>query len=321
MTAADLVEDGELINLSQDEYLNFFAEMRDEHGFSQEELESLFNGVTIHKRVLELMDKQWEAKPYFIYRSLFVTPSIIRKGKEKLLEHRQLLDRVEKDFGVDREVIVAIWGIETRYGANLGSFNVFRTLNTLFDAYPRRSEFFRGQLVQFLLLCRENNLDPLKIKGSFAGAFGQTQFIPSSFREYAVSYDGDNRRDVFHSTEDILASIANYLKHFDWRLDGPIYHEIGDTLNAPALLSAMEKGRKGRIDHHLVNIAQKVSLPAPQNDKKVSIVGLKVSPFKGGGYRYVAGYPNFHAITDWNHSNRYAMAVTELSELIELNSF
>ncbi len=294
--------------------------MREEHGFNQAELEELFRGVTIHKRVLELMDTQWEAKPYFIYRSLFITPSIIRKGKEKLLEHRHLLDKIEKDIGVDREVIIAIWGIETRYGSNLGSFNVFRTLNTLFDAYPRRSAFFRKQLVHFLLLCRENNMDPHIIKGSYAGAFGQTQFIPSSFREYAISYDGDNRRDVFHSTEDILASIANYLKRFHWQFDAPIFHDIGKTLHSPELLSTMEKGRKGRIDHHTVNTAQKTDIPAPQNNKKVSIVGLKISPFKGGGFRYIAGYPNFHAITAWNHSNRYAMAVTELSQLLQVNT-
>lgn len=315
--AADQVEDGQIIDLSQEKYTKLFKEMREEHGFSQAELESLFSEVTIHKRVLELMDKQWEAKPYYIYRSLFITPSIIRKGKEMLLEHRHLLDRIEKDLGVDREVIIAIWGIETRYGSNLGSFNVFRTLNTLFDAYPRRSQFFRKQLVHFLLLCRENNMDPHAIKGSYAGAFGQTQFIPSSFREYALSYDGDSRRDVFHSTEDILASIANYLKRFHWQLEAPIFRDIGNSLHSPALLSTMEKGRKGRIDHRIVNTAQKLNIPAPRNNKKVSVVGLEVSPFKGGGFRYIAGYPNFHAITAWNHSNRYAMAVTELSQLLQ----
>ena len=133
-----------------------------------------------------------------------------------------LLDRIENHFGVEREVIIAIWGIESRFGSHRGSFNVFETLNTLFDAYPRRSSFFREQLVYFLIVCRENNMDPLKIKGSYAGAFGQTQFIPSSFHEYAVSFDDDAIRDVFNSTEDVLASIANYLRRFGWTLNAPV---------------------------------------------------------------------------------------------------
>lgn len=291
--------------------------MQSEHGFTQAELEQLFTGVKIHKRVLELMDKQWEAKPYYLYRKLFITSSLIRDGKRKLTEHKTLLDDIEKKIGVDREVVIAIWGIETRYGTHLGSFKVFETLNTLFDAYPRRAQFFRKQLIHFLLLCRDNNFDPHSIKGSYAGAFGQTQFIPSSFREYALSFDGDERRDVFHSIEDILASIANYLKSFHWQLDAPIYADIGYELRSPELISTNAKGRKGRIDYRTVNVVQKVDIPAPPDNKKVSIVGLEISPLRGGGLRYIAGYPNFHAITAWNHSNRYAMAVTELAELLQ----
>lgn len=263
------------------------------------------------------MDKQWEAKPYYIYRKHFISSSLIRSGKAKLAEHKELLDRIEKELGVNREIIIAIWGIETRYGSNLGSFDVFKTLNTLFDAYPRRSQFFRKQLIHFLLLCRENNYDPQSIKGSYAGAFGQTQFIPSSFRAYAISFDGDKRRDVFGSTEDILASIANYLKSFHWKLGAPIYADIGYELRSPELISTKAKGRKGRIDYRTVNAVQKLNIPAPPDNKKVSIIGLEVSPLRGGGLRYIAGYPNFHAITAWNHSNRYAMAVTELAQLLQ----
>ena len=263
------------------------------------------------------MDKQWEAKPYYIYRKHFITSSLIRGGKAKLEEYKDLLDKIEIELGVDREVVVAIWGIETRYGSNLGSFNVFETLNTLFDAYPRRAQFFREQLIHFLVLCRENSFDPKTIVGSYAGAFGQTQFIPSSFREYAISFDGDQRRDVFHSTEDILASIANYLKSFHWRLDAPIYADIGYELRSPELIKIEAKGRRGRIDYQTVNAIQKLNIPAPPDNKKVSIIGLEVSPLRGGGLRYIAGYPNFHAITAWNHSNRYAMAVTELAELLQ----
>lgn len=314
--AADLVEDGQLIDTTHPKYKKLFTELREQHDFSQSELDVLFAEVKIHRRVLELMDKQWEAKPYYIYRKLFITSSLIKKGKKKLEEHKDILDKVEQEIGVDREIVVAIWGIETRYGTNLGGFNVFQTLNTLFDAYPRRSGFFRKQLIHFLLLCRENNFDPKIIQGSYAGAFGQTQFIPSSFRAYAVSFDGDDKRDVFNSTEDILASIASYLKNFKWGMDAPIYAEIGPELRSPELIKVKAKGRKGRIDHRKVNEVQKLNIPAPPDGAKVSIIGLEVSPLRGGGLRYIAGYPNFRAITAWNNSNRYAMAVTELAQLL-----
>jgi len=315
--AADLVEDGQPIDISSERYQILFQELESEHQFSRDELEKLFVDVSINRRVLELMDKQWEAKPYYKYRPLFITAKTIAKGKQKIRENLDLLNKIEARFGVDKEVVIAIWGIESRFGTHSGSFPVFETLNTLFDAYPRRSNFFRKQLVHFLLLCRENQIDPLVVKGSYAGAFGQTQFIPSSFREYAVSFDNDERRDVFTSTEDILASIANYLHRFHWTLNAPRYIDIGSELKSQALISANLKGRKGRVDYETVSAAQGITLPIPADNRKLSIVGLELSPADGGGYRYVAGYPNFQAITEWNHSNRYAMAVSELAEALE----
>jgi membrane-bound lytic murein transglycosylase B len=187
----------------------------------------------------------------------------------------------------------------------------------MFDAYPRRSKFYRGQLVAFLLLCRENGVDPKSVPGSYGAAFGQTQFIPSSFREYAVDFDHDGKRDVWHSEADVLASIANYLKRFYWVFDTPIYQEIGGQLHSDALTKAYKKGRKGFVSVAEVNKVQSLKLPAaPKNkkgvEKRVTIIGLELND--QGDMRYVAGYPNFQAITKWNNSNRYAMAVTELSE-------
>lgn len=315
--AADLVEDGQPIDTTSDRYSKLFTELQEQYDFSAEELQGLFEGVSINRRVLELMDRQWEAKPYYKYRPLFITSKTISTGKKKLREYHDLLERIESTFGVDKEVIIAIWGIESRFGTHSGSFPVFETLNTLFDAYPRRSNFFRKQLIHFLLLCRENQIEPLEINGSYAGAFGQTQFIPSSFREYAVSFDDDNLRDVFNSPEDILASIANYLKRFHWTLNAPIYADIGSELKSQELISANLKGRKGRVDYQAVIASQQVDIPIPPENRKLSIVGLELAPASGGGYRYIAGYPNFQAITEWNHSNRYAMAVTELAEALK----
>jgi len=315
--AADLVKDGQGIDLSQEKYKLLFHDLKRDDTFTQAELDMLFKGVQIKRKVLVLMDTQWEAKPYYEYRPRFITRSVIRKAKKKLKQHKTILDRIEQEFGVNREVIIAIWGIESRFGKHSGGFNVFRTLNTLFDAYPRRSDFFRKQLIAFLLLCKENNYDPLTIKGSYAGAFGQTQFIPSSFREYAVSFDGDDRRDVFGSTPDILASIANYLHRFHWTLNAPLYVDIGKKLKGPALIKANSAGRKGLVDYLTVEKEQSIALPAPPGNRPLTIVGLEIAPKKGGGKRYVAGYPNFQAITEWNHSNRYAMAVSELAEALE----
>jgi len=314
--AADLVKDGQKIDLSQEKYSLLFQDLTRDQEFTQAELDMLFKEVRIKRRVLVLMDTQWESKPYYEYRPRFITRSVIRKAKKKLKQHRAILDRIERKLGVNREVIIAIWGIESRFGKNSGGFNVFRTLNTLFDAYPRRSDFFRKQLIAFLILCKENNYDPLTIEGSYAGAFGQTQFIPSSFLEYAVSFDGDTRRDVFGSIDDILASIANYLHRFHWTLDAPLYFDIGRKLKGPEVIKANKAGRKGLVDYLTVQHEQALALPIPPKKRKLTIVGLEIAPKKGGGKRYVAGYPNFQAITEWNHSNRYAMAVSELTEAI-----
>ena len=313
--AADLVSDGQAIDITSTRYQKLFAELEKEHGFSRSELDTLFTGVTIKRRVLVLMDSQWEAKPYYQYHPRFITPAVIKEGKAKLVQYKDILDRVEKEVGVEREVVVAIWGIETRFGKHKGGFDMFQTLNTMFDAYPRRSSFYRKQLIHFLLLCRENGVDARNVPGSYGGAFGQTQFIPSSFREYAVDFDKDGRRDVWLSEADVLASIANYLRRFHWKLAAPIYVEIGPELHDSELTAAYKKGRKGRVAVSVVAKVQGITMPAVPGNKKVSIVGLELND--KGSIRYVAGYPNFNAITAWNHSNRYAMAVTELAEKLK----
>ena len=308
------VEDGQAIDISSPRYQKLFQELVTEHGFTREELIRLFAGVTIKKRVLELMDTQWEAKPYFEYAPRFLTPQMIEEGKRLLDEHRELLDRVEKELGVEREIVVAIWGIESKFGEHKGAFNMFQTLNTMFDAYPRRSKFYRKQLIEYLLLCRENGVDPLTITGSYGAAFGQTQFIPSSFRRYALDFDGDGRRDVWESVPDVLASIANYLHTFGWTFHAPIYRDIGTKLKGKKLEKAYAQGRRGFVSRAEVKKIQRVRLPRSPENKDLTIVGLER---RDGTMRYVAAYPNFQAITKWNNSNRYAMVVVELAEKLK----
>ncbi len=311
---ADLVEDGQPIDLQQEKYQQLFAELSQKYQFTPQELQTIFKGQAINRQVLVMMDKQWEAKPYYQYAPRFITPENIREGKAKLAQHKELLDRIEATFGVNREVVVAIWGVETRYGASQGKFDVLQTLNTLFDAYPRRSDFYRKELIAYLLLCRENGVDPHGIMGSYGAAFGQTQFIPSSFREYSVSFDGDDKRDVWHSVPDILASIANYLKRSKWTLNAPIYGELGHVLKDPLLVAAELKGRKELVPFDLVRKVQNPELPLSPQNRPLTIIGLELPPGGEFAKRFIAGYPNFQAITEWNHSNRYAMAVTELAE-------
>jgi len=312
--AAVRAEEGQAIDLTSPRYQELFQELVSRHGFSQEELDRLFAGLTIKKRVLELMDTQWEAKPYFTYSPRFITPQMIEQGKRLLCEHREVLDRIENELGVEREIVVAIWGVETQFGKHKGAFSIFQTLNTLFDAYPRRSKFYREQLIEYLLLCRENGVDPLTITGSYGGAFGQTQFIPSSFRSYAVDFDGDGRRDVWESVPDVLASIANYLQKCGWTFKAPIYREIGKKLKGEKLEKAYAQGRKGFVSRAEVKRIQDVDLPQSPENKELTIVGLEL---RGGCMRYVAGYPNFQAITKWNNSNRYAMVIAELAEKLK----
>jgi membrane-bound lytic murein transglycosylase B len=308
------IRDRQPIDLESDRYRRLFAELRQRHGFTLRQLREIFTGVTIRKLVIDLMDRPGESKPYYQYRELFITPAMIQTGRKKMREHKAILDRIERELGVDRQFVVAIWGIETRFGESTGNLNVFQVLNTLFDAYPRRSDFFRQELIEFLLLCRENGLDPRAVKGSYAGAFGQTQFMPSSFRKYAISFDGDRRSDVFRSTADVLASIANYLKHSGWRFRAPLYADIGGELHSLPLISAYYEGRKGRVSWRQVVAAQRRNIPQPTDGGQLAIVGLELP---GGGLRYLAAYGNYQAIVAWNNSNRYAMAVTELAGAIE----
>lgn len=306
-------EAGEIsvLELAAPAYEELWRRLEEEDGFSRRELAELFTGVTVNPRVLELLDTQWEAQPYYRYVAPFLTWWNVGNGRALIARHRELLDRIEAEFGVEREVVVAVWGLESNYGRNQGGFNIFRTLNTIFAAYPRRSAFYGEQLREFLLLCRENQLDPRSVMGSYGGAFGQAQFIPSSFRAYAVDFDGDGRRDIRESVPDILASIANYLRHFGWQLGAPRYAELGDSLNDPALEELRRAGRQGVLPRAELAAIQGVELPEVAEDRPLRLVGLAQAD---GGWRYLAAYPNFQALTHWNNSYRYAMAVLELAE-------
>ena len=179
--AADLVRDDQPIDINTPKYHKLFTDL-EAKGFERNALEKLFSNLTINRKVLSLMDRQWgKPTPWYAYRPRFLTPLIIKQGKQYLRKFRPSFDRLEKDFGVNREVIVAIWAMETRFGQNTGDFNMFRSLNTLFAAYPRRSDFFRAELIDYLLLCQRNAFDPRIIEGSWQVPLGRpSSCLPAS---------------------------------------------------------------------------------------------------------------------------------------------
>ncbi|MBS0359128.1 MAG: lytic murein transglycosylase B, partial [Proteobacteria bacterium] len=196
---------------------DFIHMMVEKHGFSESYLEGLFQKTQIDPLVLQAMRKPYESKPWDKYREFFITPKRILDGARFWEAHAKTLERAEKEYQVPQEIIVAIIGVESNYGENKGKYPVFSTLATLAFAYPARSKFFKSELAEYLLLTREQNVDPLSLYGSYAGALGQPQFMPSSYRRYAIDFNGDGKKDLFNNDDDVIGSVANYFHHHGWK--------------------------------------------------------------------------------------------------------
>ncbi len=290
----------------------FIEEMVARHDFERAELVALMQSARYRQAIVDAMDQPYESKPWGVYRALFVTPERIAGGQRFLAEHAALLQRAEQTYGVPPEVIVAIIGIETNYGATLGPHRVLDALSTLGFAYPRRAAFFRKELEEFLLLAREEAIDPATAYGSYAGALGKPQFIPSSYRAYAVDFDGDGRRDLWNSEADVIGSVGAYLADHRWLRGAPIATPA--TLRQP-LGDGIEVGGKRPIVPHL-SVARLeeagVELAEPLDPHaRAALIELNHE-----GPEYWVILENFYAITRYNHSNLYALAVYELSRAI-----
>jgi membrane-bound lytic murein transglycosylase B len=261
------------------------------------------------------------AKNWAVYRARFIEPTRIRAGVRFWQNHRSALERAEREYGVPASLIVGIIGVETLYGQNTGNFRILDALATLTfhfpSAHPRataRQAFFQGELEQFLLLTSRSGADPSTIRGSYAGAMGLPQFMPSSWAKFAVDFDGDGRIDLFGSPTDAIGSVANYFKAFDWRPGMPTHYPVGltpgqtdmDSLLAPDILptfsvsSFMSKGAA-------------LSGAALQHNGPLALIELLNGP---DAPSYVAGTENFYAITRYNWSSYYAMAVIDLAEAV-----
>jgi membrane-bound lytic murein transglycosylase B len=288
----------------------FVDEMVRKHGFDRQRLAELLGRAELRQSIIDAMNRPAEAKPWYKYRAVFLTDQRIQGGADFWRDNADALQRTERDYGVSPEILVAIVGVETRYGANIGRTPVIDSLSTLAFGYPKRASFFRGELEQFLLLTREEHIDPATVTGSYAGAMGKPQFIASSYRAYAVDYDGDGRRDLWDSNADILASVANYFSQHGWHRGEPVavpaqgveasHRRFVDAGVKPSI--PVSELRKAGIRFHA-----KVD-----GDALASLIELE----DAGAKEYWVTFNNFYVITRYNHSNLYAMAVYQLGREI-----
>jgi membrane-bound lytic murein transglycosylase B len=243
------------------------------------------------------------------YRQLFLTPRRIDEGARFWLDHREVLERVASEQGVPPEYLVAILGCETFYGRDTGRDRVLDALATLAFDYPERGQYFRGELEQFLLLVREDHLDPLVVKGSYSGAMGAPQFMPSAYRRYAVDESHDHRRDLWNDWADVFASIANYLRQNGWEPGQPVLTEARLDPDPSFQLDARGLDR-GTLDE-LNAQGVRVNLPLPGTTPALLISAQEVD-----GPEYLVGFDNLRALMRYNRSTLYAMAVNELAKSI-----
>lgn len=296
--------------VNQGDLWAFIEEMADTHSFSRGALARLFGRIGPRPGVIAAISNPAEAKPWHEYRPLFVNETRILGGVEFWNAHEETLARAETVYGVPSEIIVAILGVETRYGGTTGVHPVLESLTTLAFAYPPRSPFFRRELEEYLLLTREEDLDPLSLTGSYAGAIGPAQFIASSYRRYAVDFDGDGRRDLLTNIADIIGSVANYLQAHGWapkqavasraRISGEEYQSFLNQDVEPRIsLSHMRR----------YGIIPEDDLPG---DDPATLISLETE----SSPEYWIGLHNFYVITRYNRSPLYAMAVHQLSQEI-----
>lgn len=295
----------------------FVEEMVHKHGLPRAEVAALMSDARYRQRIIDAMNRPYEAKPWRDYRALFVTPERVQGGVTFWRDNAALITRAEAAYGVPPQILVAILGIETNYGGNLGDHLVIDSLSTLGFSYPRRAQFFRGELEEFLLLVRDEGMSPRTAKGSYAGALGKPQFIPSSYRVYAVDFDGDGRRDLWNSNADVVGSIGNYLARHGWRRDRPIAAEAVLANGRTETLAITDK-KPAAPETTLAQFAALGIEPAVEpangrwnNDTRAALIELD-----GVTREYWLGFDNFYAITRYNHSNLYAMAVFQLGREI-----
>ncbi len=307
--AAGIIQRGDY--LQREDVEAFIDRMQREHGLPREKLESILAQATPQQRVLELISRPAESKPWRDYRPIFVNEKRITAGVRFWEENEDLLRRAETSYGVPPEIVTAILGIETFYGTRMGHFPVLDSLTTLGFDYEPRGPFFRKELEQFILFALEEDMDPFSLQGSYAGAMGMGQFMPSSYRQYAVDFDHDGQRDLFNNNADAIGSIANYFARHKWRQGGRIATRARVEGDKYRKLKANDRHPRYTVKT-LAKAGVKPARKLPP-EEKVSFLALDGRK----GKEFWLGHHNFFVITQYNHSVKYALAVYELSEAIK----
>ncbi|OGT29429.1 MAG: lytic murein transglycosylase B [Gammaproteobacteria bacterium RBG_16_51_14] len=296
--------------LEQGNVTDFISRMEMAHGFDRNGLRELFSNIKISKAVLEAISRPAEKLPWYKYRLIFLQPDRIEQGVSFWQRYDQQIRDAEDRFGVPPEIIIAIIGVETQYGRNTGKYRVIDSLATLGFNYPERGGFFQSELEQYLLLTREQELDPLSITGSYAGAMGIPQFISSSYRNYAVDFDHDGHTDIWKNPVDAIGSVGNYFQQHGWRAGELI--AIQAMVTGDRYKELITEDLEPNIDRKIlkryaINCREELS-----PDSMVKLIELET----GNGYEFWLGMHNFYVITRYNHSSQYAMAVFQLAERI-----
>ncbi len=293
----------------------FINEMVKKHNFKKNELESLFSQVKIKQKILDAISRPAEkSKAWHEYRKIFLTSKRINQGVTFWQENSDIIDYAEKTYGIAPEIMVAIIGVETYYGRLQGSYRVMDALSTLAFKYPKRSKFFRGELKHFLIMSQEQKFDPLSKKGSYAGAMGMGQFIPSSFQSYAVDFDGDGIKDIWKNNTDAIGSVANYFKRHGWKRGQPVTDQV--QLSNNNTISKEDGCRRScKLKLNVAQFREKgIQGKASVDDKTPAILLILKQK---AGKEYWLGYNNFYVISRYNHSTLYSMAVYQLSQEIK----
>lgn len=295
----------------------FIDKMVNKHGFDRQQLQEILSQAKRLDSVLRLMDNQaptTSVKPpsgpngaWLRYRKKFITPDNVQNGVVFWNQYEDALNRAWQVYGVPPEIIVGIIGVETRWGRVMGKTRILDALATLSFNYPRRAEYFSGELETFLLMARNEQDDPLNLKGSFAGAMGYGQFMPSSYKQYAVDFSGDGHINLWDPV-DAIGSVANYFKAHGW-VKGD---QVAVMANGQA--PGLPNGFKTRYSISQLATAGLTPQQPLGNHQQASLLRLDV----GTGYQYWYGLPNFYTITRYNHSTHYAMAVWQLGQAVAL---
>ncbi len=288
----------------------FITQMVQQHQMDEAALRQMFSQLKSNDGVIKAINAPATSKPWYEFKNLFVTPMRTSGGVDFWNANAEQLKRAREIYGVPEEIIVAIIGVESIYGKRTGSYRVVDALYTLAFEMPERASYFRGEFEQFLLLTRENGLDPLTVKGSFAGAIGMPQFMPTSYRRFAVDFDSDGTINLWENVPDIIGSVANYLHFFGWVAGQPIV--VPARISGTEYKDIVEKGFKP----HLTLVQMQPKGVEPTDAMPSELVAGLFSLELEQGQDYWIAFNNFYVITRYNRSKNYAMAVYQLATAI-----